>query len=115
MVFQRRPLNSAMSQTKVDFATLAWDETTAHVRLKAFEHDGRKLRLVEFMRGFVEHDWCTKGHTGYVLAGEMEIAFANRTEKFEAGDGLMIAGGDSQRHKVNVTGSLVRLILFEDL
>ena len=43
------------------------------VRFKAFKQDRRQLRLVEFTKEFIESDWSTKGHIGFILEGEMEI------------------------------------------
>jgi quercetin dioxygenase-like cupin family protein len=103
-----------MNITKIDFSMLSWDEPTKGVRSKSIVRNGRKLRLVEFTKEFVEHDWCMKGHIGYVLEGDLEITFPGMTEKFVAGDGIFIAGGEDERHKAKVIGSVVRLILVED-
>lgn len=104
-----------MHQAKVDFAALPWEETAVGARSKAFVRDGKKLRLVEFTDRFVEHEWCLKSHTGYVLEGEMEITFSDRTERLGAGDGIFIAGGERQRHRARVAaGTLLRLILVEE-
>ncbi|HVF55767.1 MAG TPA: hypothetical protein VM934_06430 [Pyrinomonadaceae bacterium] len=104
-----------MSKTRIDFAGLSWEQARAGVRSKLFARDGRQLRLVEFTNEFVEHDWCTRGHVGYVLEGEVEISFDGRTEKFARGDGIFITGGEAERHKAQVTeGQFVRLLLVED-
>ncbi|HVG34616.1 MAG TPA: cupin domain-containing protein [Pyrinomonadaceae bacterium] len=104
-----------MSQAKVDFKVLPWEETAVGARSKAFVGDGKKLRLVEFTEEFVEHEWCLKSHTGYVLEGEMEITFDDGTERLSTGDGIFIAGGERQRHRARVAaGSSLRLILVED-
>ena len=72
------------------------------------------MRVVELTDGFIEHDWCMKGHVGYVLDGELEIHFPGRVERFTAGDGIMIAGGGGWRHRARVLGSVARLVLVED-
>jgi hygromycin-B 7''-O-kinase len=66
---------------------------------------GKILRLVEFTNEYVEQDWCFKDHIGCVLEGELEITFAGKTERFSAGDGIFISGGDKDRHKAKATGS----------
>jgi hypothetical protein len=40
-------------------------------------------------------------------------SFSHRTERFTAGDGIITAGVENERHKVKVTGSVARLILVE--
>ncbi len=103
-----------MSETKINFVELSWDETNIGVRSKSMIRNGKRLRLVEFTDRFVEHEWCMKAHAGYVLDGVMEITFPDRAERFAAGDGIIIMGGEAERHKAKVVGSIVRLILVED-
>ena len=103
-----------MSEAKINFAATSWDEPDVGVRSKVAVRDGKKLRVVEFTDGFIEHDWCMKGHIGYVLDGDLEIHFPDRIERFTTGDGIMIAGGEGWRHKARVVGSVVRLVLVED-
>ncbi len=105
---------AVMSEARINFLLVSWDEPDVGVRSKVIARDGKRLRLVEFTNAFVERDWCLKGHTGYVLDGELEILFADRIERFTAGDGIMIAGGQEGRHRAKVLGSSVRLILVED-
>ena len=103
-----------MGEAKIDFAASAWDEPRQGVRSKAAVRGGKQLRLVEFAESFVEHDWCTKAHVGYVLDGELEIIFPGGVERFSAGDGIMITGGEEWRHKARAVGRAVRLVLVED-
>ena len=37
-----------MEQYKVDFESMEWQSQAEGVRFKAYEQDGRKLRLVEY-------------------------------------------------------------------
>ena len=85
------------------------------VRFKGFEQNGRKLRLVEFARGFKEPDWCRKGHIGYVLEGEAELQFSERTVSLKAGDGIFIPAGEDHKHLLHVLGAGIRVVLVEEL
>ncbi len=49
------------------------------------------------------------------MDGELEITFSDRTERFSAGDGIIIAGGEKERHKAKVVGSVVKLMLVEEI
>jgi quercetin dioxygenase-like cupin family protein len=104
-----------MGRYRVDFERLPWEQPAANVRCKAYEQGSRKLRLVEFARDFVEADWCTKGHIGYVLEGAMEVDFRGETVAFRAGDGLFVPPGDAHRHKARILTDFVRVILVEDV
>lgn len=103
-----------MSVVKTDFALIPWEEPGPGVRFKAVIRGGKRLRLVEFTSEFIEYDWCFKGHIGYVLEGEMEINFPHGTERFSAGDGIFILGGETEKHKASVIGPSATLILVED-
>jgi quercetin dioxygenase-like cupin family protein len=103
-----------MEQYKVDFDSMPWETPAEGVRFKSYEQDGRKLRLVEFAREFVETEWCMKGHIGYVLQGQMEIDFDGKVVAFSSGDGIFIPAGEKHKHKAKVLTNMVKVILVED-
>jgi hypothetical protein len=103
-----------MEKCKVDFASLPWQCPLPGARFRVFQQGSRKLRLVEFTREFAEPDWCTKGHVGIVLEGELEIDFDGSVVRFSAGDGIFIPDGTESKHKASVITDMVRLILVED-
>jgi quercetin dioxygenase-like cupin family protein len=91
---------------------LPWVSPTEGVRYKSTVRDGHKVRLLEFAPGFADADWCCTAHTGYVLDGRLEIAFAEGIEIFSAGDIIMIDEGD--KHRARVIQGPVRLFLVEN-
>ncbi len=103
-----------MKKHSIDFKTVPWETPTVGVRFKAYEQDGRKLRLAEFTKEFVESDWCIKGHIGYVLEGQMEIDFSGEIVMFGPGDGLFIPAGEKHKHKAKVLTDTLKIILVED-
>ena len=102
-----------MGQYKIDYESMEWEEPACGVRFKAYEQDGKKLRLVEFSNEFVEPDWCTKGHIGYILEGQMEIDFDGKKEVVGPGDGIFILAGQEHKHKGRVLTDKVKAILVE--
>lgn len=102
-----------MDNTRVDFEHFDWQPGPPGVRFKAAVRDDRQLRVVEIDPN-IQHDWCFKGHVGYVLQGELEIEFPDGIKRFCAGDGLFIRTGETERHKPRALGSVVRLVLVED-
>jgi quercetin dioxygenase-like cupin family protein len=102
-----------MEQYKIDFESMEWQSPAAGVRFKVYEQNGRRLRLVEFSREFVEQDWCTKGHIGYLLLGQMEINFDGKVITFGQGDGIFIPAG--KKHKAKVLTDTAQAILVEDI
>ena len=103
-----------MEQHKIDFNSMEWQSPVNGVRFKAYEQGGRKLRLVEFAKDFIEPDWCTQGHVGYILEGQMEIDFDGNKEVFGPGDGVFIPAGEEHKHIGRVLTDKVKAILVED-
>ena len=103
-----------MNQYKIDFESMAWETPADGVRFKAYQQGGRKLRLVEFSKEFVEPG-CTKGHVGYILEGQIEIDFDGEVIVFGPGDGLFIPAGEKHKHKGKVLTDIVKVILVEDV
>ncbi len=104
-----------MDQYKIDFKSMPYQTPVTGVKSKAYEQRGRKLRLVEFAKEFVEPDWCTKGHIGYVLQGQMEIDFDGKVIQFGPGDGVFIPAGEKHKHKAKILTKMVKIILVEDI
>jgi quercetin dioxygenase-like cupin family protein len=104
-----------MQEYKIDFKSIPWESPLNGVRFKAYQQDGRKLRLVEFYKEFVEPDWCTKGHITYILEGQCEIDFNGNVIKFGAGDGIFIPAGEVHKHKTRVLTDKLKVVIVEDV
>ncbi len=103
-----------MKNYKVLFHDIPWESPIPGARLKEYEYDGKRIRLVEFTKELVEPDWCKKGHIGYVLTGEMEINFNGKIVSYEAGDGIFIPSGENHKHMAKVHSGTVQLVLIEE-
>ncbi len=101
-------------QSRVDFESMPWESPAPGVRFKKCQRDGRRLRLVEFTPEFVEADWCTKGHAGYVLEGAIAVDFQGEDVVFLAGDGLFIPPGVEHGHKARAITDAVTLVLVDE-
>jgi len=104
-----------IEQCKIDFTSIPWEIPAADVRFKTYEQDGRQLRLVEFNEEFIETDWCTKGHIGYIWEGKLEVNFDGNVVVFNAGDGLFIPAGEKDKHIGKVLTKIVKIIFVEDV
>jgi quercetin dioxygenase-like cupin family protein len=98
---------------RVAFDSVPWEILAPGARHKVFRDGDTILRLVEFTHGFVEPDWCLRGHVGYVLSGDLDIDFDGAPEHLSAGDGVFIPSGEAHRHKAIVVSDVVRLVLVE--
>jgi quercetin dioxygenase-like cupin family protein len=98
----------------INFDVIEWKSPLHGARFKAYQQEGRQIRLVEFTNEFVEADWCTNGHIGYVLEGTLEIDFRGRVVIYPPGSGIFISPGSDNAHKGRSVTSVVRLILVEE-
>ena len=105
-----------MSTAPIEFENLEWVEGGIGARYKECIQKDQKIRLIEFSYGFIEEDWCTKGHIGFVVDGSMKIDFSGNVVSYNKGDGLWIASGEADKHKVLIEkGGSVLLFLVESL
>ena len=103
-----------MNGYRVDFNAMDWDSPGAGVRQKVVEQDGRRYRLLEFSKDFVELDWCVKGHIGYVLDGQLEIDFDGTCIVYGPGEVATIPEGADHKHKARSLTDTVTLFVVED-
>ena len=100
----------------IDFDAIPWNEPANGVRYKAIVKGNQQVRLVEFSYGFIEPDWCMKGHAGYVLEGEFVNDYSGTLERYKTGDVIFIPKGEADKHKAILNkGEKVTLLLFEVL
>ncbi len=98
---------------RLNFESLEWEVSPLGARFKAFESNGKKIRLVEMSPSDLHPDWCVTGHTGYIISGEMEIEFSEEIVKYKTGDGLEISPGETSKHRPKALTEKVLLFLVD--
>ena len=88
--------------THIPFEDIDWKQVGPGVREKRNESKDGIVRLVEFAAGFVEPDWCTKQHVGYVIEGCLELRFESDAVELRRGQAIVIPGGGGGRHRARV-------------
>lgn len=99
----------------IEFDSIPWQSPLPGARFKTYREGGKQIRLIEFSSGFVEPDWCEKGHVGFVLEGTLEIDFKSRLAVYPQGSGIFIQPGPTGAHKARPITPPVRLVLVEDV
>ena len=98
----------------IEFDKLQWCEPVLGLRYKSFVNNNQEIKLVEFSEGFIEHDWCKKGHAGYVIDGTFSIDYNGNVERYKVNDVIFIPNGEQDKHKAILgKGEKVTLLLFE--
>ncbi len=100
---------------KINFTKIPWETPAVGVRIKKVVSGENQIRLVEFSEGFIEAEYCRKGHIGYVVEGSMKLDVNGKMVDFKAGEAFILpADDDAFRHKVVMgKGERVVLVLVE--
>ena len=98
---------------KIRFGDMEWELPRDGMRAKRICIESSEIRIVEFRPELSHPEWCTNGHVGYVISGELEIRFANQTETYGPGDGIFIPAGQSHKHVPCAKSKRVRLFLYD--
>jgi quercetin dioxygenase-like cupin family protein len=104
-----------MTGHQVDFAALSWNgwSSEALARVKDAEAEGYEVRLFEMGPGFVEPQWCSRGHIGYVVSGQYVMDLDGQTLYMQVGQGFVLPPGT--RHRSRNTGSMPAIVFLVDL
>lgn len=103
-----------MSSYQIEFNEIPWQTSEAGVRFKVYKEGTRQLRLLEFGRDLKHPDWCVTGHIGYLLEGELEIEFDDKTITYKAGNGIWIPQGKNHRHCPKAISENVLIVFVEE-
>jgi quercetin dioxygenase-like cupin family protein len=104
-----------LSTYRVPFDDLPWQAGPGGLLFKTHRFGASQLRLMEFTPQLVHPQWCTTGHVGYVVEGDVEIEFVGHTVRYRAGDGVVIPAGQADAHRPHALSSRVRFVFVEDL
>jgi quercetin dioxygenase-like cupin family protein len=96
----------------LDLDAAAWTDR-GRARLKELVAYGRRVRLVEFLPGFSDPNWCLKGHAVYVLSGVLESEYADGFSSRRAGEAYVVPAGTKHRSR-NLSAEPVRLLILDE-
>jgi quercetin dioxygenase-like cupin family protein len=96
----------------VDFEALPLEPEAPGIASHAVEVNGVRWALVEYEPGVLREEWCTEGHSGYVLEGEVTYEFENGDEplRIGAGQGLVLPDGAGHRGRAGAAGARLFII-----
>jgi hypothetical protein len=99
----------------LDFDAIDWADDQPDIHSRAVTALGQRWAIVEYEAGAGRDEWCTDGHRGYVLGGQIEYEFDDGTPPLaiERGQGFFLAGGTGHRGR-NPGRTATQLFLIDD-
>jgi mannose-6-phosphate isomerase-like protein (cupin superfamily) len=100
---------------KLDFDSIDWADDQPDIHSRAAAALGQRWAIVEYEPGAAREEWCTDGHRGYVLAGQIAYEFDDGSASLAvtAGQGFFLAAGTGHRGR-NPGETATRLFLIDD-
>jgi hypothetical protein len=100
---------------KLDFDAIAWADDQPDIHSRAEQALGQRWAIVEYEAGAAREEWCTDGHRGFVLAGQIEYEFDDGSPRLSVGQGqgFFLSAGTGHRGR-NPGGTATRLFLIDD-
>jgi hypothetical protein len=100
---------------KLDFDAVGWADDQEGIRSRAAVELRSRWAVVEYEPGAVREEWCTDGHRGYVLAGQIEYEFDDGSDPLavDQGQGFFLSAGTGHRGR-NPGSVVARLFLIDD-
>jgi quercetin dioxygenase-like cupin family protein len=71
---------------------------------------GHGVTMLEFAPGFVDPQWCDRGHVLLVLDGTLELELESGTERLAAGEAAVVDAGTRHR-AANPTSAPARIFV----
>ena len=87
-----------MENYMVDFEKIDWISPTEGIRFKAYEKEGKTIRLMELSDAYHDADWCRHGHIAYIIDGQFSVKLEDHIENFKKGDTVFVPAGDAHKH-----------------
>ena len=87
---------------KIQFDQMEWIEVGDGMRFKRFQEGELQLRLVEWDKAMLHPNWCLKGHSGFMVAGEIEIDITGKVLHYKQGEAFVLPEGEAHKHRPKV-------------
>ncbi|MCB9183837.1 MAG: DHCW motif cupin fold protein [Flavobacteriales bacterium] len=105
---------------KIPFEAIDWSQvpdtivngTTGTASMRTIQHDGLRIRIIEYSANYLADHWCQLGHLVFVLEGELINEHEDgRVNVLKAGMSYHVSDGLSS-HRSRTNG-FVRLIVVD--
>jgi quercetin dioxygenase-like cupin family protein len=97
----------------LDFSNVEASQNPDHTQYREILVHDKRFRIVEYEKNASHPDWCSKGHHGFVLEGEIMYELENGSARVRAGNAFLISPGTRHRGH-NVFPGVTRFFLVDD-
>jgi mannose-6-phosphate isomerase-like protein (cupin superfamily) len=99
----------------LDFESIDWEDDQSDIRSRSLQALGQRWAIVEYEPGARREGWCTDGHRGYVVLGEIVYEFddGSRPLAVSQAEAFYLAAGTGHRGR-NPGPATTRLFLIDD-
>jgi quercetin dioxygenase-like cupin family protein len=105
--------------TPILYQTIDWQEVPAtrhagdsgYALWRTMQHDGLRVRMVEYSPGYFANHWCKKGHVVFCLEGELISELSDgRTFVLKAGMSYHVSDNVSEHRSHTTSGARLLII-----
>jgi len=97
----------------LDFSGKELKKNPDHTGFKEILIQNKRFRIVEYERNASHPEWCTTGHIGFVLEGEIMYELENGELKVQKGKGFFLPSGVPHRGH-NIFAGITRFFLIDE-
>ena len=106
--------------TLIPFQTINWSDIkkveykgqTGSATWQTVQHDGLRVRIVEYSPGYLADHWCRKGHIVHCLQGEF-VSEMESGESFKLTEGMTYVVSDELSSHRSISENAVRLLIID--
>jgi len=97
----------------LDFSDRELKKNPDHTGFKEILIGNKRVRIVEYEENASHPEWCTVGHIGFVLEGEIKYELEKGELKVQKGKGFILPSGTPHRGH-NVFPGVTRFFLIDE-
>jgi len=97
----------------LDFSGRELKKNSDHTGFREILVGKKRVRIVEYEENASHPDWCTVGHIGFVLEGEIKYELEKGELKVQEGKGFILPSGTRHRGH-NVFPGVTRFFLIDE-
>ena len=97
----------------LDFSKIELKKNPDHTGLKEIFIRNKRFQIIEYETNASHPDWCSTGHVGFVIEGEIMYELESSEIRVQKGKGFYLPSGTKHRGH-NVYSGVTRFFLIDE-